>query len=146
MGFGFAQAFLRAAGLVEVLAHACDVETELNTKRIREHLGNCLTLVTTLNPHIGHEKAAVTEPDRLSAPDCMREARCSGSGFLGRRHVGAGRNIRSREPTDYLQSGVQPGRGRIWTVFGSIVQHDRNGEMREISKYETNGYHNQLRS
>jgi len=31
---------------------------EPNKKRIREHLGNCLMLVTALNPHIGYEKAA----------------------------------------------------------------------------------------
>ena len=36
----------------------CAVGIEPNKKRIREHLGNCLMLVTELNPHIGYEKAA----------------------------------------------------------------------------------------
>jgi fumarate hydratase class II len=31
---------------------------EPNKKRIREHLDNCLMLVTTLNPRIGYEEAA----------------------------------------------------------------------------------------
>jgi fumarate hydratase class II len=31
---------------------------EPNKKRIREHLGNYLMLMTVLNPHIGYEKAA----------------------------------------------------------------------------------------
>ena len=36
----------------------CAIGIEPNTKRIREHLGNCLTLVTALTPHIDYEKAA----------------------------------------------------------------------------------------
>ena len=36
----------------------CAIGIEPNKKRIREHLGNCLMLVTALNPNIGHEKAA----------------------------------------------------------------------------------------
>src|ERR1700719_2642468 len=36
----------------------CAIGIEPNKKRIREHLGNCLMLVTALNPHIGYEKAA----------------------------------------------------------------------------------------
>lgn len=31
---------------------------EPNKKRIGEHLGNCLMLVTAMNPHIGNEKSA----------------------------------------------------------------------------------------
>jgi len=37
---------------------AITTAVEPNKKRIREHLGNCLMLVTALNPHIGYEKAA----------------------------------------------------------------------------------------
>ena len=33
----------------------CAIGIEPNKKRIREHLGNCLMLVTALNPHIGYE-------------------------------------------------------------------------------------------
>src|SRR5712691_10342813 len=36
----------------------CAVGIEPNKKRIREHLYNCLMLVTALNPHIGYEQAA----------------------------------------------------------------------------------------
>jgi fumarate hydratase class II len=36
----------------------CAIGIEPNKKRSREHLGNCLMLVTELNPHIGYEKAA----------------------------------------------------------------------------------------
>jgi fumarate hydratase class II len=36
----------------------CAIGIEPNKKPIREHLGNCLMLVTALNPHIGYEKAA----------------------------------------------------------------------------------------
>jgi fumarate hydratase class II len=36
----------------------CAVGIAPNKKRIGEHLGNCLMLVTALNPHIGYEKAA----------------------------------------------------------------------------------------
>ena len=36
----------------------CAIGIEPNKKRIRKHLGNCLMLVTELNPHIGYEKAA----------------------------------------------------------------------------------------
>jgi fumarate hydratase class II len=36
----------------------CTIGIEPNKKRSREHLGNCLMLVTALNPHIGYEKAA----------------------------------------------------------------------------------------
>ena len=36
----------------------CAIGIEPNKKRIREHLGNCLMLVTALNPHIGYEKSA----------------------------------------------------------------------------------------
>ena len=36
----------------------CAIGIEPDKKRIREHLGNCLMLVTALNPHIGYEKAA----------------------------------------------------------------------------------------
>ena len=38
----------------------CAIGIEPNKTRIREHLGNCLILVTALNPHIGYEKAAKT--------------------------------------------------------------------------------------
>jgi fumarate hydratase class II len=38
----------------------CAIGIEPNKKRIREHLDNCLMLVTALNPHIGYEKAAKT--------------------------------------------------------------------------------------
>ena len=50
---------------IELLTDAsrsfCDrsaIGIEPNKKRISEHLGNCLMLVTALNPHIGYEKAA----------------------------------------------------------------------------------------
>jgi fumarate hydratase class II len=39
----------------------CDryaIGIEPNKKRIREHLGNYLMVVTALNPHIGYQKAA----------------------------------------------------------------------------------------
>jgi fumarate hydratase class II len=36
----------------------CAEGIEPNEKRIREHLGSSLMLVTALNPHIGYEKAA----------------------------------------------------------------------------------------
>ncbi len=36
----------------------CAIGIEPNKKRIREHLYNCLMLVTALNPHIGYEQAA----------------------------------------------------------------------------------------
>jgi fumarate hydratase class II len=39
----------------------CDrraITIESNKKRIREHLGNCLKLMTTLNVHVGYEKSA----------------------------------------------------------------------------------------
>jgi fumarate hydratase, class II len=36
----------------------CAIGIEPNKKRIREHLDNCLMMVTALNPHIGYEKAA----------------------------------------------------------------------------------------
>ncbi len=36
----------------------CAIGIEPNKKRIREHLGNCLMLVTALNLHIGYEKSA----------------------------------------------------------------------------------------
>jgi fumarate hydratase class II len=36
----------------------CAIGIEPNKKRITEHPGNCLMLVTELNPHIGYEKAA----------------------------------------------------------------------------------------
>ena len=35
---------------------------EPNKKHIREHLGNCLMLVTALNPNIGYEKTAKISP------------------------------------------------------------------------------------
>jgi len=38
----------------------CAIGIDPNKKRIGEHLGNCLMLVTALNPHIGYEKAAKT--------------------------------------------------------------------------------------
>lgn len=37
----------------------CAIGTEPNKKRITEHLGNCLMLVTALNPFIGYEEAAM---------------------------------------------------------------------------------------
>jgi fumarate hydratase class II len=36
----------------------CAIGIEPNKKRIREHLGNCVMLVTALNLHIGYEKTA----------------------------------------------------------------------------------------
>jgi len=36
----------------------CAIGIEPNKKRIREHLGNCLVLVTALNLHISYEKSA----------------------------------------------------------------------------------------
>jgi len=38
----------------------CAIGIEPNTKRIREHLGNCLMLVTALTPRIDYEKPAKT--------------------------------------------------------------------------------------
>jgi fumarate hydratase class II len=52
----------------------CAIGIEPNKKRIREHLGNCLMLVTALNPHIGYEKAAEDIPDRIHEDITLREA------------------------------------------------------------------------
>jgi len=38
----------------------CAIGIEPNTKRIREHLGNCLMLVTALTPHIDYDNSAKT--------------------------------------------------------------------------------------
>jgi fumarate hydratase class II len=48
----------QAGGRFSFVSDRCAIGIEPNKKRIREHLGNCLMLVTTLNPHIGYEKAA----------------------------------------------------------------------------------------
>jgi fumarate hydratase class II len=40
--------------------YRCAIGIEPNKKRIREHLANCLMLVTALTPHIAYEKAAKT--------------------------------------------------------------------------------------
>ena len=45
-----------------------------NKKRIREHLGNCLMLVTALNPHIGYEKAAKISLTAYHEDTTLREA------------------------------------------------------------------------
>ena len=37
----------------------CAIGIEPNKKPLSEHLGDCLMLVTALNPHIGYEKAAM---------------------------------------------------------------------------------------
>jgi fumarate hydratase class II len=47
--------------LTDTCRSFCDryaIGIEPNKGRIRKHLGNCLMLVTELNPHIGYEKSA----------------------------------------------------------------------------------------
>jgi fumarate hydratase class II len=46
---------------------------EPNKKRIREHLDNCLMLVTALNPRIGYEKAAKISLTAYSEGLTLRE-------------------------------------------------------------------------
>ena len=48
-----------------MLCDRCAIGIEPNKKRIREHLGNCLMLVTALNVHIGYEKSCEDLPDRV---------------------------------------------------------------------------------
>src|SRR6266404_4577871 len=52
----------------------CAIGIEPNKKRIREHLGNCLMLVTALNPHIGYEKAAKISLTAYHEDITLREA------------------------------------------------------------------------
>ena len=52
----------------------CAIGIEPNKKRIREHLGNCLMLVTALNPHIGYEKAAKMSLTAYYEDITLREA------------------------------------------------------------------------
>ena len=47
---------------------------EPNKKRIREHLGNCLMLVTVLNPHFGFEKPAKLSLAAHHEDTTLREA------------------------------------------------------------------------
>jgi fumarate hydratase class II len=52
----------------------CAIGIEPNKERIREHLGNCLMLVTALNPHIGYEKAAKISLTAYHEDITLREA------------------------------------------------------------------------
>jgi len=52
----------------------CAIGIEPNKKRIREHLGSCLMLVTALNPHIGYEKAAKISLTAYHEDITLREA------------------------------------------------------------------------
>ena len=52
----------------------CAIGIEPNKKRISEHLGNCLMLVTALNPHIGYEKAAKISLTAYHEDITLREA------------------------------------------------------------------------
>src|SRR5712692_756849 len=52
----------------------CAIGIEPNKKRIREHLDNCLMLVTALNPHIGYEKAAKISLTAYHEDITLREA------------------------------------------------------------------------
>lgn len=66
---------------IELLADAsrsfcdrCAIGIEPNEKRIKEHLDNCLMLVTALNPHIGYEKAAKISLTAYHEDLSLREA------------------------------------------------------------------------
>jgi fumarate hydratase, class II len=52
----------------------CATGIEPNEKRIREHLDNSLMLVTSLNPHIGYEKAAPISLQAYREDLTLREA------------------------------------------------------------------------
>src|SRR6266404_3201019 len=52
-------------GHLSFICDRCANGIEPNKKRIREHLGNCLMLVTALNVHIGYEKSCEDLPDRV---------------------------------------------------------------------------------
>jgi fumarate hydratase class II len=52
----------------------CAIGIEPNKKRISEHLGNCLMLVTALNPHIRYEKAAKISLAAYHEDITLREA------------------------------------------------------------------------
>ena len=52
----------------------CAVGIEPNEKRIKEHLDNCLMLVTALNPQIGYEKAAKISLTAYHEDLSLREA------------------------------------------------------------------------
>src|SRR6201987_3769873 len=52
----------------------CAMGIEPNKKRIREHLGNCLMLVTALNPPIGYEMAAKISLTAYHEDITLREA------------------------------------------------------------------------
>src|SRR5580765_2309475 len=52
----------------------CALGLAPNKKRISEHLGNCLMLVTALNPHIGYEKAAKISLTAYHEDITLREA------------------------------------------------------------------------
>ncbi len=52
----------------------CAIGIEPNKKRIREHLDNCLMLVTALNLHIGYEKSAKISLTAYDEDITLREA------------------------------------------------------------------------
>jgi fumarate hydratase class II len=52
----------------------CAIGIKPNKTRIREHLDNCLMLVTALNPHIGYEKAAKISLTAYHEDFTLREA------------------------------------------------------------------------
>jgi fumarate hydratase class II len=66
---------------VRLLADACRSFTvhcveglEANRERIEDYVGNCLMLVTALNPKIGYDNAAKIAKTALKEGETLREA------------------------------------------------------------------------
>jgi len=91
---------------IELLADAsrsfcerCAIGIEPNEKRIKEHLDNCLMLVTALNPHIGYEKAAKISLTAYHEDLSLREAALK-LGFVTAEHFDSW--VRPEDMTDPL--------------------------------------------